>query len=155
MSERRKHPRAPIQLEVEYKRLNSFFSDYTHNIGRGGTFIQTQKPLPIGTKFVFRLTVPQLDDPLVLNGKVRWRETDESAGAGMGIEFEFATDDEKDALASTVEHLMESSLGPVLVEKLKKFSSEQEGHPAMPNGPSTDAAAGSVEVDGPDSTPPD
>ena len=47
--DRRFGMRAPIELKVEYKRLNTFFADYTKNISRGGTFIATDKPLPVGT----------------------------------------------------------------------------------------------------------
>ena len=39
--DRRGDPRQPIELKVEYKRLNAFFADYTKNISRGVTFIQT------------------------------------------------------------------------------------------------------------------
>src|SRR5690348_1888069 len=39
-SERRDGPRVPIELKVEYKKLNSFFADYTKNISKGGTFIK-------------------------------------------------------------------------------------------------------------------
>ena len=37
--ERRDNQRHAIELKVEYKRLNSFFADYTKNISKGGTFI--------------------------------------------------------------------------------------------------------------------
>ena len=46
--ERRADARSPIELKVEYKRLNTFFADYTKNISRGGTFIKTARPLPVG-----------------------------------------------------------------------------------------------------------
>ena len=46
---RRREARAPIELKVEYKRLNTFFYDYTKNISKGGTFIKTEKPLDVGT----------------------------------------------------------------------------------------------------------
>ncbi len=39
--DRRKDQREPIELQVSYKRLNTFFADYTRNISRGGTFIGT------------------------------------------------------------------------------------------------------------------
>ena len=88
-SERRRDVRAPIELQVEYKRLNSFFADYTRNISRDGMFIKTQKPLGIGTEFVFKLQVPQLDSPLELHGRVQWTVKPEQANAeqepGMGI----------------------------------------------------------------------
>ena len=63
-------PRLPIELKVEYKKLNTFFADYTKNICKGGTFIRTTKPLDLGTIFVFRLGVPQLDSAIELRGEV-------------------------------------------------------------------------------------
>ena len=67
--ERRGEPRRPIELKVEYKRLNTFFADYTKNISRGGTFIKTRRPLPIGTEFLFKLLVPGRDQPLTIHGE--------------------------------------------------------------------------------------
>src|SRR4051794_36248037 len=78
-ADRRRDARAPIELRVEYKRLNSFFADFTRNISKGGTFIVTNKPLPFGTEFVFRLGVPTLVEPLELHGKVAWIVTSEQA----------------------------------------------------------------------------
>ena len=54
-SDRRSHPRIPIELKVEYRKLNTFFADYTKNICKGGTFIRTKRPLSVGTKFLFKL----------------------------------------------------------------------------------------------------
>ncbi len=122
MNDRRSEPRAPIELRVEYKRLNSFFADYTKNIGRGGTFIATDRPLEIGTDFVFKLGVPGLPEPLVLNGKVQWVLMPEEAGdgrePGMGIGFVFESEIERERVEATVEKLMIESLGPVLYNKL-------------------------------------
>src|SRR3954463_14413182 len=70
--ERRREARAPIELKVEYKRLNTFFYDYTKNISKGGTFIKTEKPLDIGTIFLFKLQVPSREAPFALRGEVRW-----------------------------------------------------------------------------------
>jgi type IV pilus assembly protein PilZ len=115
-------PRAPIELKVEYKRLNSFFADYTKNISRGGTFIRTDRPLEIGTDFVFKLGVPTLEEPLVLTGKVQWVITPEQAGAdqepGMGIGFVFESEAQRQRVLGVVERLMRDQLGQVLYEKL-------------------------------------
>ena len=43
-SDRRIGSRQAIELSVEYKRLNTFFADYTRNISKGGTFIRTERP---------------------------------------------------------------------------------------------------------------
>lgn len=121
-SDRRDNSRAQIELKVEYKRLNSFFADYTRNISRGGTFIKTGKPLKIGTEFMFKLFVPRLDGPLVLRGKVQWivsdAEATEEQPAGMGIGFVYASEAEREKIERVVEGLMVESLGPVIYEKL-------------------------------------
>src|SRR5262244_2879844 len=98
-ADRRYNDRQAIVLKVEYKRLNTFFADYTKNISKGGTFIRTDKPLEVGTEFVFALGIPQLGEPLRLRGKVMWiisaeRATRE-APAGMGIRFQYADERER------------------------------------------------------------
>lgn len=120
--ERRRAPRAPIELKVEYKRLNTFFADYTKNISRGGTFIGTQRPLAVDTEFVFALTVPNLQEPLRLRGKVIWvvptEEATKGNPAGMGIEFQYTGDDERAEKETVVEKLLAEQLGEHLATKL-------------------------------------
>lgn len=121
--DRRKDMRAPIELRVEYKRLNSFFADYTRNISRGGTFIRTTKPLSIGTDFNFKLVVPKLAEPLVLRGRVQWvvqPEESEQSGhePGMGIGFIYQSEAERQRIEGIVEKLLIDSLGPHLFEKI-------------------------------------
>ena len=107
---------------MEYQRLNSFFADYTKNISRGGTFIRTEKPLDIGTEFVFKLGIPTLQEPLVLAGKVQWilhrEDVLEDQEPGMGIGFIFESEAERERVQGTIESLMFEHLGPVLSEKL-------------------------------------
>ena len=118
---RREYPRAPIELKVEYKRLNTFFADYTKNISRGGSFIATEKPLPVGTEFVFALGVPRMPEPLRLRGKVIWvtpsAEATKGNPAGMGIEFQYDAD-ERRVKEAAVERLMTEQLGDHLTTKL-------------------------------------
>mgnify|MGYP001029574298 CR=1 FL=1 len=128
-SERRKHARVPIELKVEYKRLNTFFADYTKNISKGGTFIKTPKALDIGTEFIFSLTVPGLDGPLRLKGRVMWivqegeelppeAQAQDQTEPGMGIRFIYEGDAQKRTIHGMVERLMVDSLGPLLYSKL-------------------------------------
>jgi type IV pilus assembly protein PilZ len=116
---RRGAPRAPIELKVEYQRMNSFFADYTRNISKGGTFIRTERPLAIGTAFLFKLSVPGLASALELNGKVQW--TVQPGGPddpGMGIGFVYDTEADRQRIEAVVERLMVTSLGRVLYDKL-------------------------------------
>jgi type IV pilus assembly protein PilZ len=117
MRENREHGRAPIELKVDYKKLNSFFADYTKNISKGGTFIRTKKTLPVGTRFLFRLTVPGRASPFELNGEVVHASAtgDEP---GMGIRFVWAQDRERIEFEAVVEALMADSLGPLVTNRL-------------------------------------
>jgi type IV pilus assembly protein PilZ len=121
-SDRRRPDRAPIELRVEYKRLNTFFADYAKNISRGGTFIGTERPLDVGTEFMFALDLPTLSEPLRLRGRVMWSTASDEASkanpAGMGIEFQYASDDARHALEKSVERLVASQLGDHLASKL-------------------------------------
>jgi type IV pilus assembly protein PilZ len=128
-SERRDGPRTPIELKVEYKKLNTFFADYTRNICKGGTFIKTRKPLDEGTEFVFKLIVPKLEAPIAIRGEVKWvvREgqpapADVPAGSagepGMGIKFLYGSDEERRAVESVVERMMIDNLGQLIYSKL-------------------------------------
>ena len=116
-SEGRSHPRAPIELKVDYKKLNSFFADYTRNISKGGTFIKTRKPLPVGTRFLFKLSIPGRDEAFELLGEVAW-SNGEGEDAGMGIRFVYADDAQRFAFEDVVERLMSDSLGRELTLKL-------------------------------------
>lgn len=119
---RRNEERVPIELRVEYKRLNSFFADYTRNISRGGTFIRTDRPLDIGTEFIFRLQIPNLVEPLRLQGRVQWVVQPDAATAeqpaGMGIGFVYRDEAERQLVEGSVAKLMVDSLGPTLYDKL-------------------------------------
>jgi len=137
----REDPRAPVVLRVEYTRLNSFIADYTKNISRGGTFIHTVKPLPIGSEFIFVFIMPgaknaatrgeadgqEASPPvsnaptnrrLAMRGKVRWVKSTPDEEAGMGIEFVFADESERQSVRAFVETVMLEALGPVLAERI-------------------------------------
>jgi type IV pilus assembly protein PilZ len=119
--DRRGAPRGPIRLRVDYERMNAFFADYTKNISKGGTFIKTERPLPVGTHFLFALAMPALSEPITLDGEVTWvRLPGEVAGEdpGMGIRFHFHSDELRNEFEALVERMMEESLGPQLTRGL-------------------------------------
>jgi type IV pilus assembly protein PilZ len=120
--EKREADRAAITLKVDYKRLNTFFADYTKNISKGGTFIRTTKPLGVGTEFLFVLSLPSLNEQVQLTGEVKWvvseAEADDQKPAGMGIKFKFDTDADRAKVHEFVERLMENALGSSISKKL-------------------------------------
>ena len=144
-NERRREQRAPIELNVEYKRLNKFFYDYTKNISKGGTFIKTERPLPVGTIFLFKLVVPVRAEPLPLRGEVRWvvkageplpPEAPAGHEPGMGIRFVYESTDQQRHLERAVEKMMVDSLGQLIYSRLIKGGVAVEGRGT--NGQSKD-----------------
>ena len=133
--ERRESARPPIELKVEYKKLNTFFADYTRNISKGGTFIRTRKPLDEGTEFVFKLIVPKLEQPIAIRGEVKFvvRENGGASGdPGMGIRFLYGSEAERRSVEAIVERLMIDSLGQLIYSKLmdRRRSGAHDAQPA-------------------------
>jgi type IV pilus assembly protein PilZ len=125
--ERRRHPRTAIELQVEYDRLNSFFADFARNICQGGTFVETDEPLDVGTEATFVLNAPGLDEPLSLRGRVVWNsrqvdtpppESRTDASPGMGVHFVYDSEQERLAVEEAVGRLMRDQLGELLFVKL-------------------------------------
>jgi type IV pilus assembly protein PilZ len=139
-SERRHGGRSAIELSVEYKRLNTFFADYTRNISKGGTFIRTERPLDVATEFVFALTIRGLAEPLRLRGRVKWivaaKDATAQSPAGMGIEFQYANAEERRATEHVVEKLMAEELGEELAGRLlgRKLGDDGARHAAPGEG---------------------
>ena len=144
-SEPRAEARRPIELKVEYKRLNTFFADYIKNISRGGTFIKTSRPLPVGTEFLFKLFVPGRESPFTIHGEVHRIIEGRSPGgegrspaspgidtvgdgeAGMAIRFTYREGDPQREIARVVDGMMTESLGPRLYAKLMEHGHKRRG----------------------------
>jgi uncharacterized protein (TIGR02266 family) len=85
----RQNVRVPLSLEVEYRTAGAFLVAYSVNLSKGGVFLETESPMPIGTVLTLRFAVPGVG-PLEVTGVVAWIRPPEvdSGPAGMGIEFE-------------------------------------------------------------------
>lgn len=89
--ERRNHRRIPIKVLVKYERMDDFLEDYTANVSLGGMFIQTDDPLPLGTRFRLRFQLPNLTRTIEAEATVQWVHRPDEAGpltAGMGVRFD-------------------------------------------------------------------
>lgn len=119
----------PIEIKVEYKRINAFIADFTRDISSGGLFVRTDQPLPGGTEALFTLSIPRLETPVTLRGIVRRvveRGSAESE-AGMGIELLFEDEEERIALKRVVDALMVEHLGEALFRRLVESGKASEG----------------------------
>jgi uncharacterized protein (TIGR02266 family) len=87
---RRKDPRAGCIVEVQYRSTGHLLMSYCTNRSRGGLFVCTADPLPIGERITLSLRVHDRPDALEIDGVVRWiREIDDPDGPrGMGLSFE-------------------------------------------------------------------
>lgn len=85
-----KKRKKPARLKIAYRQKDAFVDEYRENLRQGHVFIRTVKPLAEGRECRFEITVPGLDDPVVLEGDVTWssRDTqDEVSEPGMRIEY--------------------------------------------------------------------
>jgi len=87
-SERRGEIRQPVTLVVEYAGRDDLVSDFTENLSMGGTFVQTERELPVGEDVRLLLSCPGLIEPISLDGTVRWgRKRSSAFEPGAGIQF--------------------------------------------------------------------
>src|SRR4029077_17190091 len=86
-SDHRRSARVPVALELEYRSAGAFLVAYTTNLSKGGIFVETSTPLPMGTTVAMRLHAPH-SAVCEGHGTVAWLRP-ESTGpgqpAGMGI----------------------------------------------------------------------
>ncbi len=94
--ENRREARFPaaVRVKLKYPDVDTFIQKYAANISRGGIFITSKNPPPIGTalKFEFLLASGESTTSIIRGeGHVKWvREFDPQAPSkshGMGIEF--------------------------------------------------------------------
>jgi type IV pilus assembly protein PilZ len=88
---KRSAPRIPQVLSLVFKDRQSFFQAYTGNISTGGLFIKTDNPLSSGHRFLLKLQLPGIPDPMEIKCRVMWARKVENGEAnrppGMGIKF--------------------------------------------------------------------
>jgi uncharacterized protein (TIGR02266 family) len=87
---KRRTARLHHDIPVAYRSVGSFLSDWATNISQGGLFINTRKPLPVGTTVKVLFQLPGASFPYHLDGRVtRVTQFDNKSNMvpGMGVEF--------------------------------------------------------------------
>ena len=101
-------PRLEYELPVSYRTVSGFVTDWAVNISRGGLFINTQKPLPVGTLVRLIISLPGTEFPFDLTGRVtRVNESHLAPNQvpGMAVEFVDVDDEKRSRLEEFVERL--------------------------------------------------
>lgn len=92
-------------LAVEYRNAGQFLVSYCTNLSRGGLFVSTPDPEPVGSELTLTLQVPGRDAPVSLRARVRWTRLrdNEEGSAGMGLSFA----DIDAVLGAHIDHLVQ------------------------------------------------
>ena len=89
-SKQRRYRRRTVRVLVDYLCSAGLCCDTATTLGAGGLFIETETPLPPGTRLKLAFQLPDGGVRHEIEGEVVWsrRPADAVAGgAGMGIEF--------------------------------------------------------------------
>jgi type IV pilus assembly protein PilZ len=88
---RRSDPRVRANLKVRFKNAESFITEYTQNISKGGVFIRTTSPCNPQDRVELALVLPEDDSEIQAAGKVvhvvTADQATEQTPAGMGIQI--------------------------------------------------------------------
>lgn len=120
--EERSCQRVPIQLLVDYKAGGSYLFDFCKDLGTGGVFIQTEKPLATGTTLDLTFTIPDSKETLLTKGTVIWSQLPvadkKELAPGMGIQFNGFSEEQRRLLENFVQRYHGEKMG-------KKVGSKQ------------------------------
>jgi uncharacterized protein (TIGR02266 family) len=82
---------APIRIRLRYASFDAFIDKFAPNVTRGGVFIASRTPLPLGSTFAFEIQLAGGEVALAGDGKVTWVKAFDPATPqkphGMGVQF--------------------------------------------------------------------
>jgi uncharacterized protein (TIGR02266 family) len=96
--EKRRDPRIPLVLRVDYPATPEFFRDATENLSAGGIFIRTDRDLAPGERVALQIGFPGLLEPLEVQVEVvrhRLAHSGEPPGVAVRIPDDRAEDRER------------------------------------------------------------
>jgi len=92
--ERRRHRR--VSVNEEFECIEDYISEYVTDMSKGGVFIRSKNPLPVGTFVTLNFTVI-VDDFETIEGEGEVIRVDMSSeNMGMGIAFRKLTQESKE-----------------------------------------------------------
>lgn len=112
-AERRSHVRVPVRFDVECTHADITARGTCLNLGQGGMFIATERPVPPGTQITLHFELPSPGDPLSVPARVAWMSRDETepgAIPGMGVQFLDLKPLEAAVISSFVDRLFAESV---------------------------------------------
>jgi uncharacterized protein (TIGR02266 family) len=103
--DKRRDPRVPLVLRVDYPNAPDAVRDATENLSAGGLFIRTDRELPIGERVPLVVSFPGLLDPVEVEVEVVWRRpaSPEHGPAGAAVKIPVDRIDDRHKLARIAE----------------------------------------------------
>ena len=83
----RQFERYPLRVDITLSSPHNFFTGDSENISRGGLFVATHTPEPVGQRLEVTFTLPGLDLPSTVPCEVRWVREGQAGVPGMGLRF--------------------------------------------------------------------
>jgi len=94
--DRRRHQRVPVNQE--FNCIEDYISEYVTDISKGGVFIRSKNPLPVGTTVTLHFSVI-VEDIETIEGEGEVIRVDMSSdNMGMGIAFKKLTSESKELI---------------------------------------------------------
>jgi uncharacterized protein (TIGR02266 family) len=82
---------APVRVRLPYRDLETFVERFAPNVTRGGVFIASRVPRPVGDAFAFEVQLATGQVALAGEGKVIWvkelNPAEPNKAHGMGVQF--------------------------------------------------------------------
>lgn len=105
---KRKDPRIPIHILVDFKMSDIVTMEHAQNISKHGIFIETRDVLPIGCSVLLSFILPEETRLITAMGEVVWArgksyQKRASTTAGIGIRFTEINPEDETAIESFVE----------------------------------------------------
>ncbi len=84
-------PPAPVRVRLRYAAFETFIEKFAPNVTRGGVFLASRNPRPVGEIFAFEVLLEGGEVALAGDGKVTWVKAFDPAipnrAHGMGVQF--------------------------------------------------------------------
>ncbi len=115
----RKSKRLPCSFQLTYRSDQGFVQEWIEDIGTGGTFIRTEKLMPIGAELVCRLKPPGYFLGIKIHCRVIWLK-DWGFPKGMGVAFVFQNRRQQHRVSNLINRLTRQRTRMTL-EKISKI----------------------------------
>jgi uncharacterized protein (TIGR02266 family) len=140
----------PVRVRLRYAAFETFIEKFAPNVTRGGVFLASRSPRPVGETFPFEVLLEGGEVALAGDGKVTWvKEYDPALPTrphGMGVQFLRLDAPSRDAVNRMLARKASGNSGVVRVP-MSTSGPNSTGPRSVPNGVAAAAARVDTNVD--------